>query len=155
MTRKPNGALELRRLLAAGPGVAATFLPIGACPACWAAYSGLLGAVGLEFFANGFYGTLLAGMLFAVSLASLAYRARARRGHGPFLVGAAGVAVVLAGKLVSSHPASLYAGIAMLSIAAVWNAVPLSGAQRSARSPCACASNKAQDPKETDLEVSS
>ena len=39
-----------RGLLSVVPAVGASLLPVGACPACWPAYAGLLSALGLGVF---------------------------------------------------------------------------------------------------------
>ncbi|MBW2162792.1 MAG: hypothetical protein JRH14_23045 [Deltaproteobacteria bacterium] len=82
------------------PGIGAAFLPKVACPACWPAYAGFLSSIGLGFL--------------AVAVFALAFRARRRRGHGPFVLGAAASAIVLIGKFSFESNPAMYAGLALL-----------------------------------------
>jgi len=112
-----------RSSLAALPGLGASMLP-GVCPACWPAWAGLLGSLGLGFSLETTYLPAVLPALLAIALASLAYRASNRRGLRPFALGAVGVALILSGKFVFLAGSITYAGAGFLAVASLWNAWP-------------------------------
>jgi len=131
-----GGKTGWKSSLAAMPGVAFAFLPKLACPVCWPAYAGLLGSLGLGLLLDASYLLPLTAAFLALAAGALAYRARARRGYGPFALGLAASAFVLAGKFVFISDAAMYGGIAVLVAASAWNAWPV----RSKSAACpACA----------------
>ncbi len=111
--------------LAAVPGILASLLPLGACPACWPAYAGLLGALGLGFLLKGSFLLPVVFVFLLIALAGLAHKARTRRGYGPFVLGLAGAGLIVFGKFVWGTPWIVYGGVAVLSAASIWNAWPL------------------------------
>lgn len=118
-------------------GVAA--LPVLTCPLCWPAYAGLLSSLGLGFLIYSKYLVPVVSVMLALSLGSLAFRARQRRGYGPFALGLLAAAVVLSGKFAWESEWLLYSGIGLLVAASVWNSWPL----RAREQPCpACATVK-------------
>jgi len=60
----------------------------------------------------------------AITLLALAYRAKARRGYGPFWFGFMGSISVLVGKFIFDSELGLYSGIALLLGASIWNIWP-------------------------------
>lgn len=114
-----------RSSLAGVPGIAFAFLPKLACPLCWPAYAGLLGSLGLGFLLDETYLFPLTASFLVLAVGALAFRARSRRGYGPFALGLAASAVVLAGKFAFNSNAAMYGGIAVLVAASVWNAWPV------------------------------
>ncbi len=116
-----------RSLLRAGavlPGLAGSALPVGACPACWPAYAGVLSALGIAPALSGRLTlALLAGAL-TVSVALLLWRAPSRRGYGPAAAGGLASAVILVGKLFPTAAPLVWAGVALLVVASLWNAWP-------------------------------
>jgi len=112
------------RRFAALPGIGAALLPIGTCPACWPAYAGLLGSLGLGFLLDVTYLLPLTVGLFALALFALAWRASTRRGYRPFVVGLLGSAIALTGKFVLLVDPLVYVGVAGLLVASVWNGWP-------------------------------
>lgn len=115
--------------LATLPAVAAALLPAGLCPACWPAYTGLLSAFGLGFLLDEVYLFPLTAVLLAVALGALALGARKRQGFGPFLLGLAATAIVLAGKFAFDSNIAMYGGIVMLIGSSVWNAWPVQSSE--------------------------
>jgi mercuric ion transport protein len=106
------------------PGILATLLPRITCPACWPAYAGFLGAVGLPILMDVRWLLPLTGASLLVAVGALAVGARTRRAWAPLLVGLAAAALVLIGKfVVGSNPAT-YLGTVLLVCASVWNAWP-------------------------------
>lgn len=116
--------LGLRSSLATVPGIAFAFLPNLACPACWPAYSGLLGSLGLGFLVDTAYLFPLTMVFLLVAVGSLAFRAQRRRGYGPFVGGLAAAVVLLAGKFALESDVVMYSGIGLLVAASLWNAWP-------------------------------
>ncbi len=129
--------------LAALPGAAVSVLPVGLCPACWPAYAGLLGALGLGALLETRWMLALTVVLLGIALAALAWKAGLRRGWGPFLLGLVAAAVLLTGKFVLDSQATSYSGAGLLILASLWNAWPLRHPEleeddhaRASTSPC-------------------
>lgn len=113
-----------RSSLATVLGIAFALLPRGACPACLPAYAGLLGSVGLGFLVDTVYLFPLTAAFLGLAVGALAFRARTRRGYGPFAMGLGATIVVLIGKFVLDSDPAMYGGIGFLVTASVWNAWP-------------------------------
>ena len=121
-------------LPAALPGVVAALLLGAACPACWLAYAGLLTMPGLAWLLGETSFMLITLAVLGIALASLAYRAPARRGYRPLGLGVIAASLILLEKLWLSSPVLLPLGLALLVSASLWNAWP-----RQATAPGACA----------------
>lgn len=141
----PEPPARWRGALAAFPALAALVLPVGTCPACWPAYAGLLSSLGLGFLLYEEYLLPIAATLLAVALGTLLYRARDRRGYGPFLLGVAASAVALVGKFTLDSTTLLFAGFGLLTAAAAWNSWP-----RGEGSPATCENCAPQDGEATE-----
>ena len=113
-----------RRFLAALPGVGAALLPVGTCPACWPAYAGILGPLGLGFLLESRYLLPVTIVLLGLALFSLAFRPRTRQGYGPLVLGVASVCFVLVFKFAYVFDQLVYAGLFGLVAASAWNAWP-------------------------------
>lgn len=59
-----------------------------------------------------------------LALAALGFRASRRRGYGPFAVGILAAVLLLVGKFVLESDLAVYAGIASLIGASLWNSWP-------------------------------
>lgn len=118
---------EWRSSAAAAPGIAFAFLPKLACPACWPAYAALLSSVGMGFLLDVKYLFPLTTAFLALAVGALAFRARIRRGYGPFVLGLAAGGGLLVGKFVYGCDVAMYGGGALLLAASVWNAWPVRG----------------------------
>ncbi|MCL7419697.1 MAG: MerC family mercury resistance protein [Methylobacter sp.] len=114
------------KLLSALPAIGIAVLPKLTCAACWPIYSGLLGSLGLGFVNYTPYLLPLTVFFLALSLASLAYRARSRRGYRPFFLGLPAAAMVIVGKFVFASDIALYSGAALLVGASFWHSWPKS-----------------------------
>lgn len=112
------------RVSASLPGVGATLLPIGACPACWPAYAGILGSLGLGFLFESTYRLPVTAALFGLTLFALAFRAKTRRGYGPVILGIASVGLVLLSSSAQVFDQLANAGLLGLVAASFWNAWP-------------------------------
>jgi hypothetical protein len=136
-SESPRRSRGLLGLLAVVPAGAAAILPWGACPACWPAYAAVLGSLGMGFLLERAY--LLPATLAALGLglAALAYRARSRRGHGPWALWLLGATVLVLGKFVLGWTWLAYGGVGSLLTASVWNAWP-------ARQPHVCPNCRAR-----------
>jgi hypothetical protein len=113
------------RVVATLPAVFAALLPKVACPMCWPLYAGFLGSVGLGFLMEDAWLMPLTATFLVIALASLAFRARARRGYAPFAAGALASTLVLVGKFIYESNAAGYAGITLLVAASIWNGWPV------------------------------
>ncbi len=106
------------------PAAALAALPF--CPACYPMYAGIFTSLGLTPLSHTGVQAILTLAFLAVSLAALAFRARARRGYAPLAAGCIASLVVLIGKFGLGIDAMTYSGIAVLVLASVWNVWPLS-----------------------------
>jgi len=105
------------------------FLPRLLCPICWPAYAGLMSSMGLGFLLKTTWLLPLTMITLAFVMASLAFRARARRGYGPFMLGLIGSGALLGGYFVfpSGTAISVWGidgGAALLVAASIWNGWP-------------------------------
>ena len=116
-----------KQTLVAIPGIGVSLLPKLACPLCWPAYAGLLSSVGLGFLISARYLLPLTAAFLGLALAALAFRARHRRGLGPFLVGLIASAAILLGKFQWESNVLLYGAAGLLITASLWNAWPRDG----------------------------
>lgn len=113
-----------RRAAAALPAVGAAALPKLTCPACWPAYAGVLTSMGFGFVNYTPYLLPLTALFLSLSLFTLGWRARRRRGYGPLALGLLASALVLIGKFGFDSDTAMYVGIATLIAASAWNAWP-------------------------------
>jgi hypothetical protein len=120
-TAKAKAGLSVATML---PVVGAALLPKLTCPACWPAYAALLSSLGLGFVDYTPWLLPATALFVALTLASLALGARARRAYGPLLLGVAASAVILFSKFGFDTDTVVYLGIAALVGASVWNAWP-------------------------------
>lgn len=114
-----------RSTLAVAPGIGVALLPKVACPACWPAYAGILSSLGLGFLMDTAWLLPLTAAFLVIAVGALAFRARRRRGLGPFGVGLMAAAVVLVGKFAFDNDGAMYTGVALLVAASVWNTWPV------------------------------
>ena len=105
------------------PGIIFSVFPTLVCPACWPAYAGLLAAFGLPFIPSTAYLFPVSLIFLAAGTVALVFKARHRRGYGPFLLGVIGSAAVLVGKFVIDAHGMTYAGAGFLIAASIWNSV--------------------------------
>ena len=106
------------------PGIVLSVLPFGGCPLCWPVYAGILSALGLSFLLSSAYLLPLTVLFLFVSVFTLAFRARERRGYGPFALGLAATALVLWGKFSWQSNVIAYAGVGLLITSSLWNSWP-------------------------------
>lgn len=123
-TTRTSGNEGWRSSLAMVPGIGVAFLPKVACPACWPAYAGVLTSLGLGFLMDTKWLLPLTAVFLAVAVGALGFRARRRRGFGPFFVGLAAAIIVLAGKFGFESDPAMYAGLGVLVAASIWNTWP-------------------------------
>jgi mercuric ion transport protein len=106
------------------PSVGISLLPKLACPLCWPAYTGLLSSVGLGFLISARYLLPLTAAFLVIAVGALAFRVNRRHGYGPFAFGLLASVGVLVGKFWWESNPAMYAAVAVLVIASVWNAWP-------------------------------
>ncbi len=139
---KPTG---WRSSLAIIPGIGASLLPVGLCPACWPAYAGLLSSLGFGFLLKTAYLLPMTILFLVMAVAALAYKAKTSRGYGPFVLGLASSAIVLTGKFIFESDITMYGGIAILIAASLWNAWPKKNAGgRNDACPACASTDKSQ-----------
>jgi hypothetical protein len=131
-----------RGAVATLPAIGAAALPKLTCPACWPAYSGVLGAMGVSFVNYTPYLLPLTALFLLLSLFALGWRARSRRGYRPLLLGIAASALILVGKFNFESDTAMYTGIAVLVAASLWNAWPRSGTAAESCPACVSAATK-------------
>lgn len=113
-----------KQSLATIPGVGISLLPKLTCPLCWPTYAGLLSSVGLGFLISAQYLLPVTAAFLVVAVGALALRATQRHGSRPFWLGLFAALGVLAGKFWEESNPVMYASLAMLVMASVWNAWP-------------------------------
>jgi len=113
-----------RSSLATLPGIGLAFLPKLACPACWPAYAGVITSLGLGFLLDVRWLFPLTAAFLLVAVVALGFRARRRRGWGPFLVGLSASGIVLGGKFGFESDVAMYTGLGLLVAASIWNTWP-------------------------------
>ena len=104
------------------PASALAALPL--CPACYPAYAGILSALGLSVLADTTVQTVLTVLLLAVALGGLLYKAKLRRGYGPFALGVVASTVLAFSKFVMGSDPITYAAVGVLVLAALCNVWP-------------------------------
>jgi mercuric ion transport protein len=112
------------RPLAALPGAGAALLPVGLCPACWPAYAGVLGSLGLGFLLESTYQLPVTAGLLGLAQLALGFRARTRRGYRPLGLGITSACLILVFKFGYAVAPLVYAGLLGLVAASAWNAWP-------------------------------
>lgn len=120
-----RGKVEWRGTAAMLPAIGLTLLPKLTCPACWSAYAGVLSSLGIGFVNYSPYLLPLTALFLILAVASLRFRAKSRRGYGPFIMGTVAAIIVLIGKFLFASGTALYGGIALLTAASLWNSWPL------------------------------
>ena len=113
-----------RQSMIALPGIGVSILPKLACPACWPAYAGLLTSIGLGFLISVKYLLPLTVAFLILALSAMLFRARDRRGFGPFLLAVLAASGVLLGKFAWDSRATVYGAIGLLVVASLWNTRP-------------------------------
>lgn len=109
------------RSLAPLPGALLSILPSATCPACVAAYAGVLSATGLGFLLTERVLVPIIVVFLAAGIASIGWSTRSHRRAGPLVATVIGSAAVVLGRIVWSVPLLLYGGVALLIGASLWN----------------------------------
>jgi mercuric ion transport protein len=112
---------DRRSSLATLPGIALALLPKVTCPACWPAYAGAFTSLGLGFLLDVRWLFPATAAFLVIAVAALGFRARRRRGFGPFFLGLGAAALVLGGKFGLGIDSATYAGLPLLVGASIWN----------------------------------
>jgi hypothetical protein len=114
----------LRSNAAMLPAIGVALLPKLVCPACWPAYAGLLGSLGVGFIDYTPYLLPLTIGFLVIALGALIFRAKQRRGYHPFYLGLSASITLLVGKFYFDSDITMYAGLALLVGASLWNSWP-------------------------------
>ena len=110
--------------LAVLPAVGVALLPSITCPACWPGYAAVLSSFGIGFLPSNRYLLPLTAAFLVIYLLMLVWDARKRQRFGPLMVGTAASILLVVGRFVMESNPVLYAGVALLISASVWNAWP-------------------------------
>ncbi len=122
-------------IFAVVPLIGAVMIPGISCPACWPAYAGLLGSLGLGFVNYSPYLFWLTVLFLILAVVSLGYKANNRRGYKPFILGVFAAVIVIIGKFLFISNLVTYGGIILLIAVSIWNSWP----KRKADSGSMCA----------------
>ena len=122
-----------KRSFFAVPGIVLSVLPFGSCPLCWPVYAGVLSSLGLSFLLSSAYLLPLTVFFLVVTIFTLAFRARARRGYGPFAVGFIAATLILWGKFSLESNVLAYGGVGLLIVSSLWNSWPRRAASQCPR----------------------
>ena len=107
--------------LAPVPGILLALLPRGTCPACLAAYSGLLSALGVGALYQARLVAPLTLAFLGVGLVGIGWSGRSHGRRGPFIATLAGSAGVVAGRFLWDVRLLVYLAVVLLVAASVWN----------------------------------
>ena len=113
-----------RRHVAVLPGIGIALLPKLTCPLCWPAYASLLSTLGVGFLVSAEYLLATTAIFLSVAVGALLFRAKARRGYGPSILGAGAAAAVLIGKFKFESGVAAYGGLTLLVAASLWSSWP-------------------------------
>lgn len=86
---------------AATAGAVAAFLPVGRCPACYAAATGLAGSIGIGWIATSPWLLIVLAALLGLGLWGLSLSARAHRRWSAVWLGGAGAMMLMAGRMLA------------------------------------------------------
>ncbi len=125
--RRAHAALQT---LASFPAAVLPLLPGFSCPACVAAYAGVLSALGVGFLVTERVLLPLIAVSLLFGVASIAWTIRAHGRKSPLVLAIVGAALIAGGRLVWSVPAAVYVGAAAFIVAAGWNLWLRVGAMR-------------------------
>ena len=120
-----------------GSGIAMALVP--KCPACAAAYLGVVSAFGIDQWAPDFLWPLTYG-LFGLAIAFLGLRALRTASFRPFVLSVLGAVVLACGRVYDAHPALVWAGALMFVLGVLWSARAY---PRSDHAPATCHSTEA------------
>jgi len=121
LRRARNLRWSWMRTMASLPATILPLLPSATCPACVAAYAGVLSTLGLGvLLTERALAPLIVGFLF-LGFVSVAWATKSHGRYGPLLATVLGSLAVALGRLVWRLPPVLYVGVALLLGATLWN----------------------------------
>jgi MerC mercury resistance protein len=103
------------------PVAALSLLPSFTCPACLAAYTGVLSFLGFGFLLAARVQMYLILFFFLIGLAGMVWSTRTHRRPGPIILTVSGFMAVMAGKIVWTLSPLVYAGVVLLIAGSLWN----------------------------------
>lgn len=109
------------RSMALLPGAVLSLLPSATCPACVAAYAGVLSTLGLGVLLTERALVPLIVVFLVIGFASVAWSTKSHRRYGPLVATLLGSLAVVLGRVAWNVPPLLYAGVALLVGASLWN----------------------------------
>jgi len=124
LRRQPSGkssgesplSARMNRLapLAAIPAIVSSMLPMFGCPACWPAYAGVLGALGISVAGYTTYMLPLTLLFLVVALISPAREAWKRKRYGGLLLGISASTFIIVGTFILESSVMAAVGILLL-----------------------------------------
>jgi len=99
-------------------------LPVLTCPLCWPLYAGVLSSMGLSFVNYTAYILPITAVMISISLFTLGWKAKKRRGFAPLFLGIFASLVLMIGKFYLINNYIFAIGAALLIGATVWNIYP-------------------------------
>lgn len=124
LTGRTTNLKSWRSVFAAAPGIGVILLPKLTCAACWPAYAAIMSSMGVGFFNYTEYLFPISLAALAITLAALSFRARSRRGYGPFALGLVASVVAIVGKFYFESDSMFYFSVSLLVLASIWNSWP-------------------------------
>jgi len=124
LNEREKGIRKWLSQIAVIPGIGFSLLPNLTCPACWPAYAGLLGVLGLGFLLNEKYLFSFISVFLVLALGGLLFQARKRRGLGPFFIGLIATSMIIVGKFFFNIDSIFYLGLTAFMGASIWNIWP-------------------------------
>ncbi len=117
----PNGRRGVLGALAAVPAALFALLPSFTCPACLAAYTGVLSSLGLGFLLNDSVLAPLIAVFLLLGIVSVARATRSHKRRGPLAATVVASVLIVVGRLIWNIQPMLYAGAGILIAASIWN----------------------------------
>jgi hypothetical protein len=105
----------------------------------------LLTSIGLGFLISVKYLLPLTAAFLVLALAAMFFRAKNRRGYGPFVLAIFAASGVLLGKFVCDSRLAGYGAIGLMVIASLWNTWPRRERAADVATPSDCRSGKIQE----------
>jgi hypothetical protein len=112
-----------------GTGVTTTFsailplLPSFTCPACLAAYGGILSAFGLGAVLKTSVLNPLISVFLVIQVGAIGWTTRSHQKPIPLILTALGAGAIVAGRIITHWPVVMYIGIGALIAGAIWNLI--------------------------------
>lgn len=122
--RKPNRISDISNTgfkTATIPAIVIALLPKLICPFCWPLYTGILGAIGLNFINYTDYLFPLLTLFLVLTVSGLVVGAKSTGEYSPAYLGSLSSVLIIADKFIFETNFFIYGGLAGLIIAVIWH----------------------------------